>query len=120
MKDDFIAIYDNEAITRRAILSRSRKNAKTMEAACILLLHLCGIEAAIRPNSQIFSTALSRDQAALVFNLAVKMVRMNPRLIRGTSWCARPPRCWSAPSWAPRTGHCRLMLAPTSACRLRW
>ena len=46
MKDDFIAIYDNEAITRRAILSRSRKNAKTFEAACILLLHLCGIEAA--------------------------------------------------------------------------
>ena len=81
MKDDFIAIYDNEAITRRAILSRSRKNAKTFEAACILLLHLCGIEAANRPNSQIFSTALSRDQAALVFNLAVKMVRMNPRFI---------------------------------------
>src|SRR6185437_10741259 len=82
MKDDFIAIYDNEAITRRAILSRGRKNAKTFEAACILLLHLCGIEAANRPNSQIFSTALSRDQAALVFNLAVKMVRMNPRLSR--------------------------------------
>jgi len=82
MKDDFIAIYDNEAITRRAILSRGRKNAKTFEAACILLLHLCGNEAAFRPNSQIFSTALSRDQAALVFNLAVKMVRMNPRLSR--------------------------------------
>jgi hypothetical protein len=82
MKDDFRAIYDNPAgSTRRAIISRGRKNAKTFEAAAIILLHLCGIEAAKRINSQLYSTALSRDQAALVFGLACKMVRMNPKLL---------------------------------------
>ena len=82
MKDDFRAIYNNEAgSTRRAIISRGRKNAKTMEAACIILLHLCGYEARNRVNSQLYSTALSRDQASLVFGLAVKMVRMNPKLL---------------------------------------
>ena len=40
MRDDFKAIYDNPHGTRRAIISRGRKNAKTMEAAMILLLHL--------------------------------------------------------------------------------
>jgi phage terminase large subunit-like protein len=78
MKEDFKAIYDNpHGPTRRAIISRGRKNAKSMEAACIILLHLCGPEAKSRVNSQLYSTALSRDQAALVFGLATKMVRMN-------------------------------------------
>lgn len=52
----------------------------SMEAACIILLHLCGPEAKSRVNSQLYSTALSRDQAALVFGLAAKMVRMHPDL----------------------------------------
>src|SRR5215831_6530608 len=33
MKEDFRQIYDNEHGTRRAIISRGRKNAKTTEAA---------------------------------------------------------------------------------------
>jgi len=78
MQDDFIAIYDNPAGTRRALISRGRKNAKTVEAALIVLLHLCGPEA--KPNSQLKSTATSRDQAAILFSLAVKMVRLNPDL----------------------------------------
>ncbi len=78
MKDDFRAIYDNPHGTRRAIISRGRKNAKTTESAMILLLHLCGPEA--RPNSQLFSAAQSRDQAAVLFALAAKMVRMSPEL----------------------------------------
>lgn len=78
MKDDFRAIYDNPHGTRRAILSRGRKNAKTVEAALILLLHLCGPEA--RPNSQLNSAAQSRDQAAILFSLAAKMVRLNQAL----------------------------------------
>ena len=78
MKDDFRAIYDNPHGTRRAIISRGRKNAKTTESAMILLLHLCGPEA--RPNSQLFSAAQSRDQAAVLFALAAKMVRMSPDL----------------------------------------
>ena len=78
MKDDFRAIYDNPHGTRRAIISRGRKNAKTTESAIILLLHLCGPEA--RPNSSLFSAAQSRDQAAILFNLAAKMVRLSPTL----------------------------------------
>jgi len=78
MKDDFRAIYDNPHGTRRAIISRGRKNAKTTESAMILLLHLVGPEA--RPNSQLFSAAQSREQAAVLFSLAAKMVRMSPDL----------------------------------------
>jgi phage terminase large subunit-like protein len=78
MRDDFIAIYDNPTGTRRAIISRGRKNAKTTESALILLLHLCGPEA--RPNSQLNSAAQSRDQAGILFALAAKMVRLSPVL----------------------------------------
>lgn len=78
MKDDFRAIYDNPHGTRRAIISRGRKNAKTTESAMILLLHLAGPEA--KHNSQLFSAARSRDQAAILFALAAKMVRMSPDL----------------------------------------
>jgi phage terminase large subunit-like protein len=78
MKADFRAIYDNPDGTRRAIISRGRKNAKTTECACILLLHLCGPEH--RVNSQMFSCAQSRDQAAVLFSLAAKIVRLSPKL----------------------------------------
>lgn len=77
-RDEFRRIYDNPAVPRRAILSFGRKNGKTALAAFILLLHTCGPEA--RPNSQLFSAAQSRDQAAILFSLAAKMVRMSPEL----------------------------------------
>jgi phage terminase large subunit-like protein len=60
------------------ILSMGRKNAKTAFSAMIVLLHTCGPEA--KPNSQIYSAAQSRDQAAVLFELAAKMVRMSPDL----------------------------------------
>jgi phage terminase large subunit-like protein len=66
-------IYDSP--TRTFILSMARKNAKTALASFLLLLHLCGPEA--RPNSQLFSAAQSRDQAAILFALAAKIVRMS-------------------------------------------
>lgn len=78
MREDFRAIYDNPHGTRRALITRGRKNAKTTEAAMILLLHLCGPEA--RANSQLFSAAQSRDQAAILFSLAAKMIRLSPDL----------------------------------------
>ncbi len=71
-----ITIYDTP--TRRFILSMGRKNGKTALSAMLLLLHLVGPEA--RENSQLFSAAQSRDQAALLFNLAAKMVRFSPDL----------------------------------------
>lgn len=69
-------IYDTP--TRMFILSMARKGAKTTFVAFLLLLHLCGPEA--RANSQLFSAAQSRDQAAILFALAAKMVRMSPDL----------------------------------------
>lgn len=75
-KDELRKIYDNPHGTRLAIISFGKKNAKTTLAACLLLLHLAGPEA--RPNSQLPSTAQSKDQASVLFKLAAKMVRMNP------------------------------------------
>jgi phage terminase large subunit-like protein len=72
------AVYDNPHGTRRAILSVSRKNGKTGIIAALLLAHLVGPEA--KQNSQLVSGAMSRDQAALVFNLASKMVQLSPAL----------------------------------------
>lgn len=69
-------IYDSP--TRMFILSMGRKNAKTALAAFIACLHLAGPEA--KPNSQIYSAARSRDQAAVLFELAAKVVRMSPDL----------------------------------------
>lgn len=73
-----LSVYDNPAGTSRAILSIARKNGKTGLIAGILLAHVAGPEA--RQNASIVSGALSRDQAAIVFGLAAKMVRMSPRL----------------------------------------
>lgn len=80
-KEEIRRIYDNPAGTRRAILSFGRKNGKTALAAFLMLLHLCGPEA--RPNSQLFSAAQSRDQAAVLFGLAAKIVRLSPTLGAG-------------------------------------
>lgn len=72
------AVYNNKHGTRRAYLSIARKNGKSGIVAGILLAHLVGPEAQL--NSQIVSGAMSRDQAALVFNLAAKMVQLSPQL----------------------------------------
>lgn len=73
-----LAVYDNPHGTSTAILSIARKNGKTALIAALVLCHLVGPEA--RLNSQIVSGARSRDQAALVFKLALKMVNLNPDL----------------------------------------
>lgn len=75
---DICKIYDNPAGTRMAILSFAKKNAKTSLAAFLLLLHLCGPEAV--PNTQLPSTAQSKEQAAVLFSLAAKVVRLSDTL----------------------------------------
>ncbi len=64
--------------TRMFICSIPRKNGKTSFSAMLLLLHLVGHESV--PNGQLFSAAQSRDQAAILFALAAKMVRMSSYL----------------------------------------
>ncbi|WP_242107201.1 terminase large subunit [Luteimonas aquatica] len=77
-KEFIQAVYDNPHGTRRAFLSIARKNGKSGLIAALLLAHLVGPEAKL--NSQLVSGAMSRDQAALVFNLAAKMVQLSPEL----------------------------------------
>ena len=78
MREDFKAIFDNPHGTRRAIISRGRKNAKSFEAALLMILFVCGKE--FKPNSHTFSIAESREQAALVYGLAVKMINQDETL----------------------------------------
>lgn len=73
-----IEIYDSPVGTHSAYLSIARKNGKTALIASLLLAHLCGPEAV--QNSQIVSGAQSKEQAAIIFELARKMVEMNPKL----------------------------------------
>lgn len=73
-----IAIFDNPHGTRKAILSVARRNGKTAIVGVILLAFLVGPLAV--KNSQLASAAMSRDQAALVFRLMVKMLMQSPEL----------------------------------------
>jgi phage terminase large subunit-like protein len=64
--------------TRRAIISMGRQNGKTLFSACMTLVHLVGPR--FQPNGLCVSTALGRDQAALLFDYCAKMVRASPEL----------------------------------------
>lgn len=70
--------YDNPAVTRRAILSMARKGGKTALVSAIMLAHIAGPMA--QQNSQIFSCAMSREQAGIVFRHAQNMVAMDETL----------------------------------------
>lgn len=79
-KKFILEIYDNPYGTHSAYLSIARKNGKTALIGAILLAHLVGPEAV--QNSQIVSGAQSKDQAAVIFELARKMVEMSDELSR--------------------------------------
>lgn len=73
-------VFDNPAGTRRAYLAISRKNGKSALIAAIALAFVIGPEK--QQNAQIISGARSREQAALVFKLASKMIYLNPALVK--------------------------------------
>lgn len=77
-REFLVAVFDNPHGTRRAILSVGRKASKSTLVAALLLAYVVGPLA--RQNSQVYSAALSREQASVVFALMAKMVRMNPEL----------------------------------------
>lgn len=62
-------------VVRRAILSMGRKNGKTGLIGALVDAHLIGPEAQF--NSNIYSAARSREQAALVFNFAYRSMASN-------------------------------------------
>ena len=63
---------------RRIIISIPRKSGKSAFAAALMLATIAG--PLTRINSQVYSAARSRDQASLVFNLAVKISNLTPWL----------------------------------------
>jgi len=75
-------IFDSP--TRRAIVSMARQNAKSTLTAYMVLLHLAG--PAHQRNGLIVSSALTREQAGIVYDLAAKIVRQSPEL-RATVEC---------------------------------
>lgn len=82
-KDFIHAVYDQRRpdgtrIIREAVQSIPRKNGKTTFIAALVLVHLCGPEAA--RNAQLYSTGQDIDQAALTFTLASRMARMQERI----------------------------------------
>ena len=73
----FRAIYSAPNPCRRVIFSVGRKNMKTATAALLVVLTTAGPEAKFLRNAELYSTAQSRDQAAIVYSLAAKIVRMS-------------------------------------------
>ena len=76
------SVFDNEVHTDTAVLSIARRNGKTFLIAVIVLAYLVG-PLAIK-NASIASAANSRAQAALVFNMMVKMLMMSSELSKRT------------------------------------
>ena len=74
-KQEIVRIYDNPV--RRAITSTPKKNGKTGLCAALLLNHLVGPSVRNCRNARLFSSAISRDQAALTFDAARKMILLN-------------------------------------------
>lgn len=69
---------DGRRVVRRAALSVARKNAKSYAVAGMLLAHLIGPEAI--PNGQIYSAAVDREQASVIFHMCRKMIEATPSL----------------------------------------
>ncbi|MGU3576710.1 terminase large subunit [Brucellaceae bacterium C25G] len=63
---------------RTAVLSMGRKNGKTQLAAALALCHLLGSEA--EPRGEIYSAALTRDQAAKLFQEMCAILKAHPEL----------------------------------------
>ena len=79
-KKFLIAIFDNKAGTRRAILSVGRKSGKSTLVAGIVLASIVGPLA--KQNSSCCVGAMSREQSAIIFHAAAKMVQLSPALSR--------------------------------------
>jgi phage terminase large subunit-like protein len=73
-----LSTFDNPKGTKRAILSIARKNGKTGLLAPLLLALMAG--PAAQKNAQLVSGAMSKEQAAILFQAMAKTIRLNPRL----------------------------------------
>lgn len=81
-RDFIVAVYaensDGLRPIRTAVLSMGRKNGKTQLAAALALCHLMGPEAEQR--GEVYSAALTRDQAAKLFQEMCAILAAHPEL----------------------------------------
>ena len=73
-KQFILDVVDNPAGTRLAILSVGRKSGKTTLIAALILATMVGPLRRGRTNLNLYSAALSRDQAALIYNQMIAMI----------------------------------------------
>ena len=63
---------------RQALITMPRKSGKTQLAAALALAHLCG--PMTEQRGQVYSAAADRDQAALIYNEMVAIIKAMPNL----------------------------------------
>lgn len=74
-----LALFDGPEKARKAILSVGRKSGKTALIAALMLAFMF-MEGLTSRNSRINSAALSREQAALIYNYMAKSIQLSPLL----------------------------------------
>lgn len=72
------SLFDNPDKTRTGIYSLARRNGKSFLVSCILLCFLVGPEAKL--NAKLSSGAMSREQAAIIFQQAKEIVAVSPKI----------------------------------------
>ena len=79
-KKFILEVVDNPHDTRWAILSVGRKAGKTSLIAALVIATMIGPLRRGRKNLNIYSAAMSRDQAALVYNQVAAIINQSPLL----------------------------------------
>lgn len=75
-----ISRRDKRRLRRRGVISMARQNGKTEIVAALISLHLVGPETV--PSKTILCSATTKDQAAILFDRVVVMMRSNPELVQ--------------------------------------
>ena len=103
-QDILRAIYDNPAGTRRAIISLLEGRTPKQRLPHVYCSRICCGPPAREPAKfgTIFGRAVARHQAAIIFSLASKMVRLSPVLSRAVRIMETAKTCSPAPELGTR------------------
>jgi phage terminase large subunit-like protein len=76
-RDIIHALYDPDPRPRQGLVSVARKNGKSLLAACLALYHLLGDG---EQSAEVVIISVDERTARVIFNLARRMVELDPRL----------------------------------------
>lgn len=76
-RDIVHGLYDPEPRPRQGLVSVARKNGKSLLAACLALYHLLGDG---EESAEVVIISVDERTARVIFNLARRMVELDPRL----------------------------------------